>query len=383
MKPVITSNDTSINIKYIDDEESHYQLNIPNNDINKKLIENTVFKFEKSGTQTIIMHDDNNVFHLSKMECKYSEFIEMKKQLENTEKEVILLKQVLSKNEKEMVNFKNDLLQQIKNNMVDFKNELFDTNNSLQKQIEKVNDKSIEYKKDIDTLNSKLYNTDNLLQHQIKILKDKHKKEIDNLKNELNENKKQIDIINSKLNNDLQQQIKLFNDKLVEDKKDLQQQIKLSIHQFNKDINLPFVFIMHSSSHESTRTYYHTNKNELIYHDSRNCCYLPEFIPYIFSQQDVKLLTYGSENGGFRTCGCQTQYLYERIIIPPGKVFISINLSTTIKIYNKGIHDNIKTDDVIMLINEKDISNILAIWKKEERTKDIIITQIESTCLKE
>jgi len=54
MKHIITSNDTSINIKYIDDEESHYQLNIPNNDINKKLIDNTVFKFEKSGTQIII-----------------------------------------------------------------------------------------------------------------------------------------------------------------------------------------------------------------------------------------------------------------------------------------------------------------------------------------
>ena len=125
MTHVITSNDTSINIKYIDEEETHYHLNIPNNDINKKLIENTVFKFDKSGTQTIIMHDDNNVFHLSKMECKYSEFIEMKKQLENTEKEVILLKQELSKNEKELVNFKNDLLQ----------------------QIEKVNDKSIEVDK--------------------------------------------------------------------------------------------------------------------------------------------------------------------------------------------------------------------------------------------
>ena len=99
MTHVITSNDTSINIKYIDEEETHYHLNIPNNDINKKLIENTVFKFDKSGTQTIIMHDDNNVFHLSKMECKYSEFIEMKKQLENTEKEVILLKHKIDNNE--------------------------------------------------------------------------------------------------------------------------------------------------------------------------------------------------------------------------------------------------------------------------------------------
>ena len=147
MKHIITSNDTSINIKYIDDEESYYQLNIPNNDINKKLIENTVFKFEKCGTHTIIMHDDVHVFQLSKMECKYSEFIEIKNKLENTEKEVILLKQELSKNEKELVNFKNELLQQMKNEMVQLKNELFDTNNLLQKQIEKVNDKSIEVDK--------------------------------------------------------------------------------------------------------------------------------------------------------------------------------------------------------------------------------------------
>jgi hypothetical protein len=129
MKHIITSNDTSINIKYIDDEESHYQLNIPNNDINKKLIENTVFKFEKSGTQTIIMHDDNNVFHLSKMECKYSDYIKMQNKLEDTEKE--------------MVNFKNDLQQQMKNEMIQLKNELSDTNNLLQKQIKKVNDKTI------------------------------------------------------------------------------------------------------------------------------------------------------------------------------------------------------------------------------------------------
>ena len=75
MKHIITSNDTSINIKYIDDEESHYQLNIPNNDINKKLIENpnSNFKFDKCGSG-IIMHDDIHVFQLSKMECKYSEF---------------------------------------------------------------------------------------------------------------------------------------------------------------------------------------------------------------------------------------------------------------------------------------------------------------------
>jgi len=167
MNPIYTFNDISINIKYMDDEGTHYQLNIPNNDINKKLVENTVFKFEKSGTQTIIMHDDNNVFHLNKMECKYSDYIKMQNKLENTQNEVILLKQELSKNEKEMVNFKNDLLQQIKNNMVDFKNELSDTNNLLQKQIEKVNDKSVEDKNNIEQLNNNIEQLFNL-QQQIK-----------------------------------------------------------------------------------------------------------------------------------------------------------------------------------------------------------------------
>jgi len=276
MKHIITSNDTSINIKYIDDEESYYQLNIPNNDINKKLIENTVFKFEKSGTQTIIMHDNNNVFHLSKMECKYSEFIEIKNKLENTEKEVILLKQELSKNEKEMVDFKNELLQQMKNNMVDFKNELFVSNNLLQKQIEKVNDKSVEdtqkevfllnrkitvkeelqqqiniyYDKELDRLEcleqeleqkleQELNNNNDLLQQQIKLFNDKSisdKKEIDTINNKLNNtdsllqqqielfNEEELDTINSKLNDTdylLNQQIKLFNNKSIADKKEI------------------------------------------------------------------------------------------------------------------------------------------------------------------
>jgi len=75
--------------KIIDAEGTHYKKDIPNNDINKKLIKNTVFKFEKCGTQIIIMYDDNNVFHLSKMECKYSDYIKIKEQLENTEKEMV------------------------------------------------------------------------------------------------------------------------------------------------------------------------------------------------------------------------------------------------------------------------------------------------------
>ena len=128
MNPIYTFNDTSIEIKIIDEEGNHYKKDIPNNDINKDLIENTVFKFEKSGAQTIIMHDDIHVFQLSKMECNYFEFIEMKKQIENTQKELILLKQELS-------NFKNDL------------------------QIKKVNDKSIEDKNEIENNNESTYNT--------------------------------------------------------------------------------------------------------------------------------------------------------------------------------------------------------------------------------
>ena len=128
MQPIIKFNDTIISIEIIDDDGTHYKKDIPNNDINKKLIENTVFTFEKSGTQTIIMHDDIHVFQLSKMECNYSEFIEMKKQIENTQKELILLKQ-------ELYNFKNDL------------------------QIKKVNDKSIEDKNEIENNNESTYNT--------------------------------------------------------------------------------------------------------------------------------------------------------------------------------------------------------------------------------
>jgi len=117
MSIIITPNDTSINIKYIDDEGTHYQLNIPNNDINKKLVENTVFKFEKSGTHTIIMHDDVHVFQLSKMECSYSDYIEIKEQnvimrleLDQIKQELLnnnLLQQQINK--KELDNLKSDI----------------------------------------------------------------------------------------------------------------------------------------------------------------------------------------------------------------------------------------------------------------------------------
>ena len=99
MNPIYTSNDTTIEIKIIDEKGCYYKVNIPNNEANKKLIENTIFKFDKCGNG-ILMHDDIHVFQLGKMECNYSDYIEMKGRLEYTEKEVILLKQKLSKNEK-------------------------------------------------------------------------------------------------------------------------------------------------------------------------------------------------------------------------------------------------------------------------------------------
>jgi len=167
MKPNYIFNDKTIKIQIINNE-IYYEAFIPNNNINKKLIENTVFKFEKSDS-VIIMHDNNNVFQLGKMEYKYSDYIKMQNKLENTKKEVNLLKQELSKNEKEMINFKNDLLQQMKNNMVNFKNELFDTNNSLQKQMEKVNDKSVkDTQKEVFLLNSKIMVMNNILGGRIR-----------------------------------------------------------------------------------------------------------------------------------------------------------------------------------------------------------------------
>ena len=154
MQPIYTFNDTSIEIQIIE-KDCYYKANIPNNEANKMLIENTIFKFEKSGS-VIIMHDDVHVFQLYKLECNYSDYIEMKDQLEHLKNENDILKQELSKNEKELVNFKNDLIQQMKNEMVQLKNELFDTNKLFVKEIEKVNDKSVEVSKDMEQLNNDL-----------------------------------------------------------------------------------------------------------------------------------------------------------------------------------------------------------------------------------
>jgi hypothetical protein len=117
MNPIYTFNDTSIEIQIIE-KDCYYKATIPNNDINKKLIENpkSNFKFEKSGTQTIIMHDDVHVFQLSKMECKYSEFIEIKNKLENTEKELLLLKNKIDNTECIMTVLQQQVLKKLINN---------------------------------------------------------------------------------------------------------------------------------------------------------------------------------------------------------------------------------------------------------------------------
>ena len=302
MSIIITFDDTSINIKYIDDEESHYQLNIPNNDINKKLIENTVFKFEKCGG-VIIMHDDVHVLQLSKMECKYSDYIKMQNKLENTQNEVNLLKQELSKNEKEMVDFKNDLLQ----------------------QIEKVNDKSRE--KEIVQL----------------------KNEVHFLSNKLLSDKKEIDTINSKLNN---------TDSLL---------------QKQNNYYLPFVFIV------GLEYVTHYGNKQIVTFDEVNN---KEWIGFFNSQKDIKLIPKITKITNIRLF-----YTYAYIIIPPEKVLISISGGEySLKVYNKGIHYNIHTGNLIMLINEKNIDNIIALYKKEQTIQIfgiLNITYIESECLQE
>ena len=360
MNPIYTFNDTTIEIQIIE-KGCYYKTNIPNNDINKKLIENpkSNFKFDKCGSG-IIMHDDIHVFQLGKMECNYSDYIEMQNKLENTEKEVILLKQELSKNEsllQQQINIyydkELDRLECLEQKNLFLEQELNNNNDLLQQQIKLFNDKSIAVKKEIDTINSKLNNTDSLLQQQIKILKDKHKKEIDNLKNELND-----------IKNLLQKQIEKVNDKSIEDKKD--------IKQLNKDINLPFVFIF--DLNYSGTTYYHNNEKLIFYYrsdDYNSACY----IPHILNQKDVEI--------GEGSSICATRRLYQRIIIPPGKVLISIEHTEFIKIYNKGIHNNIHTGELIILINDKDIDIILALCKKEPVIQNLIITQIESEYVKE
>ena len=303
MKPIITANDTTIEIKIIDEKGCYYKTNIPNNDINKKLIENpnSNFKFEKCGSG-IIMHDDIHVFQLSKMECNYSDYIEMQNKLEHLKNE-------------------NDIL----NNKITDKNQ-------LQQQL------NIYYEEQIDQL----------------------KKETYNLKNEL------MDIKTL-----LHQQIKLSNDKSVEDIK-VKKQLNNNLHQQIKEINyyLPFVFKFSCGNYDIT---HYGNEQIVTFSQNR----YPEYGPFFNSQKDVKL----TQN---LLAPCN---IYKHIIIPPGKVLISLPIHEySLKVYNKGNHYNIKLGAISMLIYEKNISNIIDLYKKEQAVKifgNLSIIHIESECLQE
>jgi hypothetical protein len=145
MQPIYIFNDKTIKIQIINNE-IYYEAFIPNNNINKKLIENTVFKFEKSDS-VIITHDDNNVFQLGKMECSYSDYIEIKKQLEDNKKEQdlsnIYYKKQIDQLKQELSNNTNLLQKQIKETD-NLKNEINVSLKLLQQQIKLSNDKLVE-----------------------------------------------------------------------------------------------------------------------------------------------------------------------------------------------------------------------------------------------
>ena len=142
MNPLYTVDIIKIKILIINNE-IYYEAFIPNNDINKKLIENNNFEFEKSDSQ-IIIHDDIHIFHLNKIECKYSDYIEIKKLLEYTQKEI--------------VNFKNEMIQ--------LKSEL--STHTIYYNKKQFNDKSID---DINELNNKICLLNKLFQYLSTILK--------------------------------------------------------------------------------------------------------------------------------------------------------------------------------------------------------------------
>jgi len=314
MTPIYTFHDTSITIQIIE-KGCYYKANIPNNEANKKLIENTIFKFDNCDSG-IIMHDDIHVFQLSKMECKYSDYIEIKRQLGHFKKQFVDTKK------------DNDLL-----------NSKLTDKEELQQQF------NIYYEEQTAQLKQSLSNNNDLLQQQIK--------ETDNLKNELN-NIKTL----------LHQQIKLFNNKSIE---------------YNKNIYyLPFVFKMRGMGNFDS-TYY--GNEQIVLFDRNNDYDLTGIINFFRNKKDVhKLLTTELSHLSIGS-------IYHRIIIPPGKVIIMISFrENSLKVYNKGIYCETKLDNVCMLINEKNRDNIINLCKKKEWSQifgNLIITQIESECLKE
>ena len=113
-----------IQIKY---KNTYYEMDIENNIINKGLIENNKFMFRQCDN-ILLMYDDNNKFMLDKMECNYSDYINIKEQLENTQKELEQIKSKINNNECL-------LHQQFKTELEQIKNTISNNEHLMQQQL--------------------------------------------------------------------------------------------------------------------------------------------------------------------------------------------------------------------------------------------------------
>ena len=133
-----TINDATIYVQ-INYENTYYETNIENNIINKSLIENNNFMFRQCDN-ILIMYDDDNKFMLDKMECNYSDYIEIKNQLEYTQKELEQIKNKINNNESLLhIQFKTELEQ--------IKNKLTNNEHLMQQQLRIYYDKETEQMK--------------------------------------------------------------------------------------------------------------------------------------------------------------------------------------------------------------------------------------------
>ena len=139
-------NDTTINVQ-VNYENTFYDINIENNIINKNLIENNKFMFQLHDN-ILIMYNDNNKFMLDRMECNYSDYIEIKRQLEETNVQLKETKVQLEYTQKE--------LEQLKNKI--------NNNESLLHQ---------QFKIELEQIKNKLNNNEHLMQQQLRIYYDK------------------------------------------------------------------------------------------------------------------------------------------------------------------------------------------------------------------
>ena len=158
-------NDTTINVQ-VNYENTFYDINIENNIINKNLIENNKFMFQLHDN-ILIMYDDKNKFMLDRMECNYSDYIEIKRQLEETnvqlEETNVQLEETnvqLEYTQKEL-EYTQKELEQIKNKI--------NNNESLLHQ---------QFKIELEQIKNKLNNNEHLMQQQLQIYYDKETKQM-------------------------------------------------------------------------------------------------------------------------------------------------------------------------------------------------------------